>query len=194
MWTLRHLGAFGLFILAIIDSSPLPTFGGADVLVAILAERRQFPWYVYAAIAAVGSTGGAYLTFRLARKAGEAYLDNKFGAARVARFLAIFKRWGSSSLAASTAIPFPFPTSLFFAAAGASDYNLAKFLTLVAVCRAFRYAVVGLVADRYGREMIRALRHPAEHTGWLLLGTAVMLLVIGGGILYTRRTEAASSN
>lgn len=192
MWTIRHLGAFGLFFLAIVDSSPLPTFGGADVLVAILAVRHQLPWYVYSAIAAVGSTAGAYLTFRLARKAGAAYLDNKFGEARVARFLKIFKRWGTGSLAASTAIPFPFPTSLFFAAAGASDYYLARFLTVVAIGRAIRYTVVALLADRYGRVMIHGLRHPGEYAGWFLLCAAVFMLLIAGGILYNKRVAASS--
>jgi membrane protein YqaA with SNARE-associated domain len=192
MWTIRHLGAVGLFFLAIVDSSPLPTFGGADLLVAILAVRHELPWWAYAIIAAVGSTAGAYLTFRLARKAGAAYLDNKFGEARVARFLNVFKRWGTGSLAASTAIPFPFPTSLFFAAAGASDYLLARFLTVVIIGRGIRYTVVALLADRYGRVMVHGLRHPGEYAGWFLLCGAVFLLLIAGGILYNKRATASS--
>jgi len=193
MWTLRHLGAFGLFLLTILDSSPIPTFGGADLLVAILASRRNLPWYAYAAIATIGSTIGAYLTFRLARRAGETYLEGKFGAARVSRYLRIFKRWGTGSLAASTAIPFPFPTSLFFAAAGASEYRLDKFLTVVVIGRCLRYAAIGLIADRYGRALIRVLRHPTQYSGWLLLCTAVFLLLIGGGILYKARLAAPSA-
>jgi membrane protein YqaA with SNARE-associated domain len=193
-WTLTHLGAVGLFFLTILDSSPIPTFGGADLVVAILASRRQLPWYAYAAIATVGSTIGAYLTFRLARKAGEAYLDNKFGQAKVSRFLKIFKRWGTGALVASTAIPFPFPTSLFFAAAGASDYRLDKFLSVVFIARAARYAAVALVADRYGRALIRVLRHPTQYSGWLLLSVAVFLLLVGGGILYNKRVAAPSAS
>src|SRR5580658_4541611 len=74
-----HLGALGLFFIAIIDSSPLPTFGGPDILTAILAARQTNPWYEYAAVATAGSVFGAWLTFRIARKAGSAYLDSKFG-------------------------------------------------------------------------------------------------------------------
>ena len=191
MWTLRHLGAFGLFFLTVLDSSPIPTFGSADLLVAILAVRHLLPWYAYAVIATAGSTVGAYLTFRLARKAGEAYLDNKFGAAKVSRFLGVFKKWGTGSLAASTAVPFPFPTSLFFAAAGASDYRLDKFLTVVAIARGVRYTAIALVADVYGRAMIRGLRHPEQYSNWLLVCTAVILLLIGGGFLYNRRVTTA---
>src|SRR5437667_5441931 len=69
----RHLGALGLFFLAILDSSPLPTFGGPDILTAILAASHRNPWYEYAAVATAGSVVGALLTFRVARRAGSAY-------------------------------------------------------------------------------------------------------------------------
>jgi len=118
--TLMHLGAVGLFFLAILDSSPLPTFGGLDILTAALAASHRNPWYEYAATATAGSIVGAYLTFRLARQAGSAYLDKKFKKGNVSRFLKLFKKWGTGTLVASTAIPLPTPTSMFFAAAGAS--------------------------------------------------------------------------
>ena len=189
--TFRHLGAAGLFFLAILDSSPVPTFGGPDILLAILVAAHRDPWYEFAAAATVGSTIGAYITFRLARKAGQAYLDSKFGHARVAAFLGVFKKWGTGSLIATTAIPFPFPTSLVFAAAGASDYHLGTYVAVVAVSRGARYAAIGILADLFGRHFVRMYRHPTEYWGWFLLfGTAVIVL-IGAGILINRRLLAA---
>ena len=119
----RHLGALGLFFLAILDSSPLPTFGGTDILTAILAASQRNPWYEYAAVATAGSVIGAYLTFRIARKAGLAYLHSRFGNRKLDAILSFFQKWGTGGLAVSTAVPFPFPTSVFFAAAGASNYG-----------------------------------------------------------------------
>src|SRR5215475_7395895 len=75
---LRHLGAAGLFFLAVLDSSPIPTFSGPDILTAILAASHRPLWYEFAATATAGSVLGAYLTFRIARTAGSAYLDKKF--------------------------------------------------------------------------------------------------------------------
>jgi membrane protein YqaA with SNARE-associated domain len=49
----------GLFFLAILDSSPIPTFGGPDILIAILAATHRNPWYEYAAVATAGSVIGA---------------------------------------------------------------------------------------------------------------------------------------
>src|SRR5512133_3542770 len=133
MQAFRHLGAFGLFALAILDSSPMPTLAGPDILIVILVVTRGNPWYEYAVVATAGSVIGALLTFRLARRAGHAYLESKFGRGRVANLLRLFEQWGTGALIASTAVPFPFPTSVFFAAAGASnDYGTGKFVTIVA--------------------------------------------------------------
>lgn len=192
--TFRHLGALGLFFLAILDSSPAPTFGGPDILIAILASTHRDPWYEYAAFATAGSIVGAYITFRLARKAGQAYLNSKFGQARVSAFLNVFKKSGTGVLAASTAIPFPFPTSLVFATAGASDYGTGEFLALVAICRAVRYSALAIAADLYGRNFIRVIRHPAQYWGWFLLFAALALASIAGGILFNRRLTAARSH
>ena len=72
---------------------------------------------------------------------------------------------GTSALAASTAVPFPFPTSVFFGAAGASNYGLGRFLTVVTICGAARYGIIAIVADHYGRHFIRALRQPGQVLG-----------------------------
>lgn len=184
----RHLGALGLFFLAVLDSSPLPTFGGPDILTAVLAASHRNPWYEYAAVATAGSVIGAYLTFRLARQAGTAYLNSKFGQKRVPALLNVFEKWGTGALAASTAIPFPFPTSVFFAAAGASkNYGTRKYLTVVAVSRAVRYSAVAIVASMYGRRIIRVLRHPSQYWGWFLLLAIVFVGIIATGILVQRR-------
>lgn len=187
----RHLGALGLFSLTILDSSPLPTFGGPDILIVILVSTRLDPWYEYATVATVGSTIGAYLTFRLARKAGQAYLDSKFGKARVAAFLGVFRKWGTGTLVASTAIPFPFPTSLVFAAAGASEYHLGKYLAIVAAGRGVRYVAIALLAERYGRRLTGVFRHPTQYWGWLLLFSAIVLALIGAGIVFNKRVATA---
>ena len=189
--TLMHLGAVGLFFLAILDSSPLPTFGGLDILTAVLAASRRNPWYEYGATATAGSVIGAYLTFRVARKAGSAYLDKKFKKGTVSKFLKLFKKWGTGTLVASAAIPFPTPTSMFFAAAGASDYPLPKFLIVVSASRLVRYFGIAFVASQYGHGFIRGLRHPAEHWCWLVLAVCLIVGVIVGGILVNRRLEGA---
>jgi membrane protein YqaA with SNARE-associated domain len=188
--TLLHLGAAGLFFLAILDSAPVPTFGGPDIVTAILAASHRQLWYEYPAAATAGSVIGAYLTFRLARRAGSAYLDKKFKKSKLSKFLKLFKHWGTGTLIASTAVPLPTPTSMFFAAAGAGDYPRGRFLTIVAICRAVRYFGVAYIASQYGRHFLRILRHPLQHWGWLVLFLVLTVLLVAAGILGSRRLEA----
>ena len=191
---LRHLGALGLLPLAILDSSPLPTFAGADLLTAIVAARHRNPWYEYALVATTGSVIGAYFTFRIARKAGLNYFHRWFKRVKLDALLNSFHNWGANALAVSTAVPFPFPTSVLFAAAGASDYSLRRFLTVVTLCRLARYAAISWVADYYGRHFIHILRHPSEEWRALLLLAASVFVLITIGMRLSKRLKPFLDN
>ena len=187
----RHLGGLGLFLLAIVDSSPIPTFGGLDILTAILAARQREPWYYYAAVATAGSVIGAYLTFRMARKAGLDYLNRKFRKRKVARLLKYFQRWGTGALVVSTVVPLPFPTSTFFAVAGALDYPLRTFIVVVALGRAVRYGAIAAIASYYGRRFVVGLRHLGQHSGWLLAIAAAVIIAMTAAIVMRKRLESS---
>jgi len=183
---LGHLGAFGLFLVAILDSSPIPTLAGADILLVVLCAAHHTPWYEYATVTIAGSVLGAYITFRAGRRAGSAYLEKKFGKRRVAGFLKAFERWGTAGLVFSSAIPFPSPTSAFFAAAGVLKYPVPPFLAVVTASRAVRYVTVALLAWYYGRHLIYVLKHPGQYAVWLL-AMAVGIAVVGVLALLVRR-------
>ena len=187
----RHLGGFGLFLLAIVDSSPIPTFGGLDILTAILAARQREPWYYYAAVATAGSVIGAYLTFRMARKAGLDYLNRKFRKRKVVKLLKYFQRWGTGALVVSTVIPLPFPTSAFFAVAGALDYPLRTFMVVVALGRAVRYGAIAAIASHYGRRFVVGLRHLGRHSAWLLAIAAAVVIVVTAAIVLRKRLQSS---
>lgn len=190
----RHWGAFGLFFLAILDSMPVPTFGGPDILTVILVVSRRNPWYEYAATATLGSVVGAYIVFRMAHRAGRSYIESKFRQRRIVNLLKIFEKWGTGALVASAAIPFPFPTSVFFAAAGASNnYSARKFVTVVVLARGVRYSAVAIIAHLYGRHIIRVFRHPTQYWGWLLVFAVIFVAVIAVGILFNTRLADAGS-
>jgi hypothetical protein len=107
-------------------------------------------------------------------------------------FFNFFHKWGTTALAVSTAVPIPMPTSMLFAAAGASDYGVGRFLTVVIICRSARYTFIA-IADHYGRHFVRVLRHPSQYWGWLLLFAAVIFSLIMAGILLNRRLTAATT-
>ena len=188
----RHLGALGLFFLAILDSLRCPLLATGHPA-AILAATHRDPWYEYALVATAGSVIGAYITFRIAHSLGMAYLNSKFGQGKVSAFLDLFQRRGTGTLVAATAIPMPFPTSVAFAAAGASNYPLRKYLPIVAACRAVRYSAIAIVADLYGRHFIRVLRHPVQYWGWLLLFVVLTVGLVVTGILINRHFDTGAA-
>jgi membrane protein DedA with SNARE-associated domain len=88
-------------------------------------------------------------------------------------------------------IPLPTPTSMFFAAAGVSDYPKGKFLTIVAVSRAVRYFSIAFLAAHYGRHFLRVLRHPSQYWGWWAVFAALTVVLIVAGIVMNRRLTVA---
>src|SRR5260370_4882264 len=76
---LRHVGGIGLVPLAILDSSIVPTFGSLDLCTAWLAARTPSLWYYYALMSLVGALIGAWLTYRMGRKMGAAWMERKIG-------------------------------------------------------------------------------------------------------------------
>jgi membrane protein YqaA with SNARE-associated domain len=189
---LLPLGPFGLFFFGILDSLPLPIFAGSDILIAIFAASHRNSWYVYAAVVTAGSLIGAYVTFKLARRAGLAYLHSKFGSGRVPIILKLFAKWETGALVVATAFPF-FPASVFFAAAGASNYRMRKYLTVVVLCRALRYSFIAILADHYGNQVIHVLRHPAQYWDWSLLFIAIIAVVVAIGVVINKRIAATPS-
>jgi hypothetical protein len=100
---------------------------------------------------------------------------------------------GALGLSPSTAIPFPFPTSVFYAAAGASGHHIGKYLAVVGICRAMRYSLLAILADHYGRHFIPIIQHPVQYWGWLLLFAAIVTGLVATGIVINRRLETTSS-
>jgi len=184
--TLRHLGGLGLFALAILDGSPVPTLGGPDLLIAILAARHRDPWYYYALMATVGGVIGSFITYSIARKAGESYLTRKFGEGRVHRLLDFVRQWGGGALVAATLLPPPFPATLIFAAAGILNYPARRYFGAVAVGRALRYGLLAWAAEHYGRHFVRLVRHPERYLGWSALVACLVLLMVGGAAFMWR--------
>jgi membrane protein YqaA with SNARE-associated domain len=190
---LLPLGAFGLFFFGILDSLPLPIIAGSDILISILAGSHRNSWCEYAAVATAGSLIGAYVTFKLARRAGLAYLHGRLGSGRLPIILKLYARWETGALVVATAIPF-FPASVFFAAAGASNYRIRKYFTVVVLCRVLRYSFLAILANLYGNEVIHVLRHPAQYWVWLLLVVAIVAGVAAIGVVVSKRIVPTPAN
>jgi membrane protein YqaA with SNARE-associated domain len=186
IWTtLRKWGGPGLFIIGIIDSSFIPTLGSLDVFNALLAARHHDLWWYYALMSMAGSVVGAYVTYRLAGRAGQGWIRRRLGESRVARMDKILKQWGSTAVVVSCIAPPPFPSSAFFAASGALQFPIRKYMVAVLGGRAFRYALVAWIASHYSRHIVRVFRHPQQYLPVTLgISAALILLAIAAAWIW----------
>lgn len=171
-----HWGGLGLVPLAILDSSPIPTFGSLDILTAFLSIRHPNLWLYYACMAILGAMVGSYLTYKLGTRTGSDWLQRKFGLRRSHQVEYALERWGSGAVFVSTVAPPPCPTSLFLLAAGAFGYKLRKFFVAVFAGRTLRYGLLTLIAAHYGRRIMRFVRHPDRYLWISLLATFVIVI------------------
>jgi membrane protein YqaA with SNARE-associated domain len=198
---LRSLGGVGLVILGVVDSSLIPTFGSLDALTAILSIKNHELWPYYAAASTAGSLLGAYITYRMAERAGEHWLEKRIGTKRSRQVQGLLKRWGFAAVFVSCVAPPPFPTSAFFIGAGALRYSQGKFVSAVLTGRALRYGTLGFLAAKYSHSILRFLRHPrglgtdAKLIGISVTGFAIIVLFVflwRQSRTYFRRNKAES--
>src|SRR5579859_4980145 len=116
---LVHLGAAGLIVIGIIDQSFIPIPGGIDMLLILLAASRKEPAIVYWATAMFGAVFGAWLTYKLSKKAGKEALEKRLPRKRIKKVEEGFKKGGFWTLFIAGLLPPPLPLVPIVVGAGA---------------------------------------------------------------------------
>ena len=189
-WALG-LGGWGLFVIALLDSSFLAFPQVNDALVLVLSARDPGSMAAYVTAATLGSVAGCFLLYLVGRRGGEAFLRRRFKGAHVDRALRLYQRWGVLAIAVPALLPPPTPFKLFVLLGGAAGVHPAAFVTAVGLGRGLRYLVQGYLAVAYGD---RALAMMRTHGGdlALVLGAVAVGLLAGwmGWKWLQRRREA----
>jgi len=190
-WLVR-LGAPGLVLLGIADSSVIPLTGSMDVLTIWLAASHRSWWLFYAMMAALGAVLGGYITYRMARKGGKQALERRFSKRRINKVYKKFERWGFGAVAVPALLPPPFPMVPFLLAAGAMQYPEKKFLGALALGRGVRFTIIAALGAIYGRHIISFFRQYYRPA----LGLLIAIAVVGGvasliGYMRLRHQQAA---
>ena len=188
--TLKRLGGLGLILMGVVDSSVIPTPGGQDALTIVLAAGEKEWWPYYGAMAAIGSTLGGYITYRLGRKGGEEALEARLSKRKRDRVNRIFEKWGFGAVFLPAIMPPPVPISPFILTAGAMDYPIKKFLLALSLGRSLRFGLVAYFASIYGR---RVLSFFANNYMSVIIVT-VSLAVIGGLVFLAYRARRKKSD
>lgn len=174
---LKPLGFWGAGAIAMLDSSTMPV--PMDLIISgyIWADRKHF--YLYALMAAAGSTIGGLLPFYLGRAGGELFLLKRIDRSRYEQLRDRFERQEFLALFIPSMLPPPTPWKLFVFGAGVFEMRLRYFLSAVFLGRVVRFTVEGLLVLYYGPEIVTVVHDLAKkHLYAMLIGIGIMLGVL----------------
>jgi len=168
-------GAFGLFAVALLDSTFVPLPSSADALMLLLSATNPSWMLLYAFMATAGSAIGCWILYVISRRAGSRAL-NRFSEAKQQRVKNLIECYDMWAVLAATLLPPPFPFKLFVVTAGVFRFSLLRFMLAIIAGRAFRFVLEGYFAVRYGMQAKEIL---AKYYPWIGLGlvTAIVLFV-----------------
>jgi membrane protein YqaA with SNARE-associated domain len=187
---LLHLGAFGLIILGVLDSSFLFLPVGNDLLlVALVAENHQ-QFLVYVLAGSLGSVAGVALLDLVCRKSGEEGLKKMMTPRRLAYLKNKMQEHAGVALIIACLAPPPFPFTTVVAAASALQYPRLRLLGTVLGARAIRFSLIGLAAIWLNREILRIAN--SSKFAWFMAGFSV-LCVVGSTVSIVRWVRLSRS-
>ena len=166
-------GAFGLFAVALLDSTFVPLPSSCDALMLLLSTTYPRWMLLYAFMATSGSALGCLILYLISRRAGARAL-NRFSEVKQRRVRHWIERYDAFAVLVATLLPPPFPFKLFVVSAGVFRFSLLRFMLAIVVGRAFRFLLIGYFAMRYGAEAKEIL---LKYYPWIGLGLVAAILI-----------------
>jgi membrane protein YqaA with SNARE-associated domain len=179
-------GTFGLFAVALLDSSFVPLPSSADALMLLLSTTHPRWMLLYAFMATAGSATGCLILYLVSRRAGARAL-RKFSEAKQQRVKNLIERYDMVAVLVATLLPPPFPFKLFVVTAGVFRFSLTRFMIAIVAGRAFRFLLEGYFAVRYGDQAKEIL---ARYYPWIGLGLALSILISVSSVSFKRHRSA----
>ncbi len=168
------LGPFGLFVVALLDSTFVPLPSSVDALMILLTTANPRWMVVYALIATSGSTIGCVILYSVSKRAGSRAL-RKFSPAKQKRVKELIDRYDVLSVLVASLMPPPFPFKLFVVTAGVFRFSLTRFTIAIMGGRLFRFLLEGYLAIRYGAQAKEVL---AKYYPWIGLALVVVIVAV----------------
>lgn len=178
------LGAPGLFLVALLDSSFLPLPGITDVLLVVTVTRNPGAMLWYVAMTAAGSVTGCLALHYVGRKGGEALVRRRFTGEKIERAMATLQRHGVMAVLVPCLLPPPSPFKIIILLAGVAGISSARLATAIAIGRGIRYLALGILAVNYGERAMAYLRE--NGTGVSLAAVGVLALGFGAYLLWSK--------
>ncbi len=170
-------GLPGLLAISFLDSAAVPIIGGPDAAVLLLAWRRPMQAVLIILAAALGSTLGSLVLYRVGRAGGEMALA-RFSADKIDRVKQRLDRNAFGAVMAAMAAPPPFPTKLVVVAAGAFRIRQGSVVNGVLAGRLLRYSVLAYIGARFGDNAADVIRDHYPLFALLVLASLILFVLL----------------
>lgn len=172
---LKTLGAWGVFVISILDSA---AFGvPMDPLVAGYVYANPHKAWLYCVAGALGSALGSLVPYGLGRAGGELFLLKRIDEARLKRIRDRFERQEFLALMVPAMLPPPTPFKLLVFSAGVFEMKPVSFLLAIISGRLVRFGLLSVLTIIFGPQIVAETK--------LLIKThpSVLVLIVVGLIL-----------
>lgn len=171
---LKTLGAWGVFILATVDSVAIPI--PLDALVAGYVYSNPHLAWLYCIAGAVGSAVGCLVPYGLGRAGGELFLLKRISEARLQRIRDRFEKQEFVALMVPAMLPPPTPFKLFVFSAGVFEMRLPVFLLAIVSGRLIRFSILSVLTVIFGPQIVAKAKFLlGNHLGFTVLATMVAI-------------------
>ncbi len=173
---LKTLGAWGVFIISILDSA---AFGvPMDPLVAGYVYANPHKAWLYCLAGSLGSALGSLVPYGLGRAGGELFLLKRIDEARLKRIRDRFERQEFLALMVPAMLPPPTPFKLLVFSAGVFEMKPVAFLMAIISGRLVRFGVLSVLVVIFGKEIVDETKTLIKtHPSYLVLRGIVVILV-----------------
>ena len=181
---LKPFGVFGIFGLAIVDSSSMP-LPFLDPLVVSYGVSDHKKALLYCFMAAVGSAAGSMVPYYVGRAGGELFLLKRINRERYERLRDRFEKQEFLAIMLPAMCPPPMPVKLFELAAGVFEMRPLSYFLAIATGKFVRFLVESILVIVYGPAILTtALTVLHRHLGSVL---GVMGIIVVGIAVYVLR-------
>jgi membrane protein YqaA with SNARE-associated domain len=186
---LKTLGAWGVLVLATVDSIAIPM--PLDALVAGFVYANPHKAWLYCIAGAVGSALGSLVPYALGRAGGELFLLKRMDEARLQRIRDRFEKQEFLALMLPSILPPPTPFKLFVFSAGVFEMRVRDFFLSITSGRLIRFGIISVLTIIFGPQIVTEARTLLTHHPWVLLVLVCVLALAGYLIFRLLRAPAA---
>jgi len=164
---LAPLGIWGVFLVAFADSALLGM--PVDALVATYVYKDRSHFFVYVALASLGSALGSIPLYLMGYWGGEKVLRKRITEGRFQKIHQSFEQHEFWALMFPAMLPPPLPFKIFVLGAAVFEMRFRDFLVAIVAGRCVRFGVLSLLVLWFGPQIVQlAATLFKQHLLWVL--------------------------